>query len=437
MPLLQTPRKPLTALVLLYGGLLLYASLMPYDFTENPGWRWIWYTEFWNHWPFIPQTRISGSDLVSNLVLYIPLGLLLATRGRFTRLSSLAVFSLATLSCLSLSLGVETLQGMTRSRFPSGTDWLLNTLSGMFGAFIGTRWGKSGWEQLYAWLHRRWREHPLDILTLVVAGLLIADALSPFLPTILLSQVWRNLKNSHFDLFEGLARHPWHWWLATRVLVYLALTCLLAAWGDPASRIRPWRRAALMATVLALGLELAKPLIVSRSLNLANVATSATGAGLGLFIGPLLALRLTQRRKLDLAIFALLIYGFYLAWTPFNFVLESDLIRRKLPTPIQLLPFYHYAMGASLNHARLFVQTIALQGILVYLLRIRFPSFDASRRRIILAVLLGGLVGLLQEGGQLLLPQRTPSMTDVYCFMLGGTLGAWVSRQRHPPKEDP
>lgn len=251
------------------------------------------------------------------------------------------------------------------------------------------------------------------------------------------SQVWRNLKNAHFDLLAGLAQHPWHWWLVTRILVYLILTCLLAAWGGGSKRLRSWWRAALLATALAVGLELLKPLIVSRTLNLANVATSAVGVLAAFGVGPLLLPRLASRRKLELGLLALLAYGFYLAWTPFNFVLDGELLRQKLPRPVELLPFYHYAMGASLNHARLFVQTIALTGILVYLLRVRFPELDDNRRRrLILAVLLTGLIGILQEGGQMLLPRRTPSMTDVYCFMIGGALGAWISRPPRPSKED-
>ncbi|MDY0270741.1 VanZ family protein [Trichloromonas sp.] len=437
MTSLPAPRKPLTALVLIYGALLLYASLMPYDFTGVMDGRQLWRGEFWNHWPFNPQARISGSDVVSNLVLYAPLGLLLAVRGRFSRLGAPTVFLFSTLFCSLLSLGVETLQGMTLSRTPSAADWLLNTLSGMAGALCGTLRGKTAWERLHGWLVNRWRERPLDILTLIIAGLLVADALSPFLPTILLSQVWRNLKNAHFDLFAGLAQHPWHWWLVTRTLAYLILTCLLAAWGGGATRIRSWWRAALLAVALAVGLELLKPLIVSRILNLANVATSTGGVLAALWVGPLLAPRLSHRRKLELGILALLAYGFYLAWTPFNFILDGELLRQKLPRPVELLPFYHYAMGASLNHARLFVQAIAVNGILVYLLRVRFPDFDGSRRRLILAVLLTGLIGFFQEGGQLFLPRRTPSMTDVYCFMIGGALGAWISRPPRPSKDKP
>ena len=108
-------------------------------------------------------------------------------------------------------------------------------------------------------------------------GLLAADALAPFLPTILLSQVWRNLKRSHFDISAGLALHPWHWWLISRIMVYAALTMLLALWTTQNPKPKQWLKAFGLAATFALALELMKPMIVSRTLNVANIATALIG----------------------------------------------------------------------------------------------------------------------------------------------------------------
>lgn len=423
--------KPLTVLILLYGGLLFYASLMPYDFTAGVDYHRLFQVKLWDYWPFNMRARTSGSDFVSNLVLYIPLGFLLSTRFRCACISRFRSCVLSLLICSGLSLGVEILQGLTISRIPSATDWLLNSISGLLGATVGVTHGQVLWEKTISWLHRRWQNHPLDILTLVYIALLTADALSPFLPTILLSQVSRNLKHSHFNVIEGLAQHPWHWWLITQIMVYMILTCLLATWGATEIRHRAWGRAMFWATIVSLGLELSKLMIVSRFINLANVFTAISGVGLVTLLGPVLTYRLGQRQKLDLAILALLVYEFYLAWTPFNFTWDTKLLHQKLPSIIELLPFYHYAMGGSLNHVRLFVQGIVLQGILIYLVRIRFFWLAPCQSRLVLMVAFAGLLGFLQEGGQMLLPSRTPSMTDVYCFMIGAAGGAWLPRIRH------
>jgi len=43
------------------------------------------------------------------------------------------------------------------------------------------------------------------------------------------------------------------------------------------------------------------------------------------------------------------------------------------------------------------------------------------------AALAAGVLGLALELGQFFLPARVPSATDVFCFALGGAIGAWVS----------
>jgi VanZ family protein len=334
------------------------------------------------------------------------------------------------LVCSAVSACVELAQSTLSSRTASAADWLLNTFSGFAGATVGVICGKGLWSGAIRWLHRSWRVRPVNIATLVFMALLAADAFAPFMPTILLKQLWQSLKKSHFDFSSGLALHPWHWWLATRVLVYAVLTMLIAAWGGKGPRLMVWLRAAVLAAGFALSLELVKPMIVSRSINLANVLTSWFGCFVAVLISAFQEQKLSAPRKLELAIASLLVYVFYLAWTPLNFNLKPEMFQRALFSPIQLLPFYHYAMGAELNHAKLFVQSVFFQGILIYLMRVRFGWFESPPLGITRAVLFAGALGLLLEVGQIFLPSRTPSMTDVYCFAIGGGIGAWI--RRHP-----
>jgi len=85
---------------------------------------------------------------------------------------------------------------------------------------------------------------------------------------------------------------------------------------------------------------------------------------------------------------------------------------------------YDYAMGASLNHVRLFVQSIFLTAMLVYLLKIRLGWFKRDGYGVLAAAFFCAFLGILQEGGQLFLASRHPSITDIYCFAAGGCLGA-------------
>ncbi len=410
-----------------YVVMLIYASLMPFDLASvnrivNA------LSRFWSGWPINPGARISGSDIMSNLALYVPLGWIIAVRCKLCHLGSVLSMMLSLLLCSMLSVCIEIAQMATVSRTASAADWLLNTISGLAGALAGILWGKALWIGGLHWLQKCWRTRPANIGTLVFLALLAADAWAPYMPTILLKHFRRSLQGSHFNIVEGLALYPWHWWVTTRVLVYAAVTVLLANWHVPQKgrELKTWLYATGLATGFALILELVKLIIVSRYFNIANVAASQTGCFAALLIPAFSLNKLVISRKLDLTIAALMAYLFYLWWTPFNFVWNFELVRKALPSPVQLLPFYHYAMGAELNHIRLFVQSVFLLGLLIYLIRVRFGWAEGLHRKVMLAVLLSIALGLILEGGQFFLPSRTPSMTDVYCFALGGGIGAWL-----------
>ena len=418
--------QPLVVLAVIYSAMLIYASIMPFDIGSVDDLEKS-LSRFWGGWPIDPEARISGSDVMSNLVLYIPLGWFVAVRCKFSRDKPIVVVLIASAMCSVLSLCIEFVQMFTVSRISSAADWLFNSVSGFFGAITGVLYGEKVWLKGVSWLEKSWCDRPANIVAMMLIVLLAADAWAPYMPTILTKQVWRSLKNSHFNIMEGLALHPWHWWLVTRVLVYMVLTMLLASWGgrkDEGVTIS-WVRAAVVTACFALVFETGKLFIASRSMNVANIITSWIGGFLGILIGVFSSNKLISN-KLNVMIVTLLVYVFYLWWTPFNFVWEPEMIQSGLPSPIQLLPLYHYAMGAELNHIRLFVQSIFLLGLFTYLIRLKFGWIERRVSVILIAVLLAMALGLLLEGGQLLLPSRTASMTDVYCFAAGAGIGAWV-----------
>jgi len=324
----KTPCSPFF-LSLAYGALLVYASLMPFDFTLEQDFPYQLHL-FFSQWPFNPYARISGSDVVSNLLLYIPLGWLLALNWQLAGLPKTKTLLRSLTVCAAASLMVETSQIFIISRTASASDWLLNTISGCIGAAAGIAYGKNLWLKLHRYLKHFWQQRPINILIMILIALLAADAWAPFLPTILLAQVWRNLKRSHFNLLAGLALHPWHWWLMTKVMVYAVLTSLLALWPEQASRRERYQKAALMAAGIAFSLEFTKPMIVSRSINIANVTTSLAG-----IISALLLEGVGRKKQgnFDLPTWGIVLiplYILYLAWTPFNFTWNPDHIHRAM-----------------------------------------------------------------------------------------------------------
>lgn len=198
-------KKPLL-LLLLYTALLVYASLMPFDFSLDQDFAYQIHL-FFSAWPFNIHARVSGSDVASNLFLYLPLGGLTALTCQIAGLPRKKTLVISVLVCSLTSLTVEITQIFLISRIASASDWLINSISGFIGATGGVVCCKELWFIFNDYLRQLWHRRPLNILTIIFMSLLAADAWAPFLPTIRLSQVWRNLKRSHFDIFAGLALH--------------------------------------------------------------------------------------------------------------------------------------------------------------------------------------------------------------------------------------
>ncbi|ACN15108.1 putative VanZ-like membrane protein [Desulforapulum autotrophicum HRM2] len=420
--------KLLSTVGLSYAVLLVYASLMPFDFSFDAEKFTTYLGSFLNHWPLNPDARISGSDIVSNLALYVPLGWIIAVRLRLDNRGMLLSMITSGMVCSIISLGVELSQTFIVSRISSASDLCLNTISGGVGSAMGVLYGKALWISGIRWLRQSWESRPVIIAVLIFAGLLMADAFSPYLPTLLLKQVWQSFGDSHFDVVQGFLIHPWHWWLVQRFFVYLFLTLLFAGCIKHKNEFKTFLYAAFFVALFSLFLEMGKWFIVSRSFNIANPMTSWAGCLAAVLTGWAFEERMSVRKKMDIAICFLFLYLFYLAWFPFDFAWNQDRIQNVFSSPIKLLPLYDYAMGATLNHARLFMQSLFLLGILVYVLRVRYRWFENPKTGIWFAAIFCATLGLLQEGGQLFLSSRTPSATDIYCFALGGSMGAWIKR---------
>lgn len=110
-------------------ALVVYASLYPFS-----GWR----AQALSPWAFLsaPWPRYwTGFDLVSNLLGYMPLGLLL-TLAVARSGSGKGALWVGMLAPAGLSLLLETLQGWLPQRVPSNVDWMLNAVGGACGALL-------------------------------------------------------------------------------------------------------------------------------------------------------------------------------------------------------------------------------------------------------------------------------------------------------------
>lgn len=126
-------------LALALAALIAYASLYP--FTD---WRWPPGHELGSlmrlQWPrYYPRF-----DLWSNLVGYLPLGLLAAMAGLRAGWRALAALAVATAAGSGLSFVMEVTQNFLPERVPSLLDWLLNSAGALLGALAAVALALTG-----------------------------------------------------------------------------------------------------------------------------------------------------------------------------------------------------------------------------------------------------------------------------------------------------
>lgn len=119
-------------LALVYGALIGYASLYPFD-----GWRWppgaAWPDLL--HLPWLP--RQGSFDEISNGLGYLPLGVLLALWASRQGLPVLLACAAAIIVPGGISFLLECAQHLLPGRVPSARDWALNTAGAAAGAAVG------------------------------------------------------------------------------------------------------------------------------------------------------------------------------------------------------------------------------------------------------------------------------------------------------------
>ena len=350
--------------------LVVYGSPFPFHYQAHmPSWA--------DGWALLrPEAHPSRSDLLGNLLLFVPYGLLLA--GPMPPSRRL----LALLGGAALALGLQYLQFWLPDRVLIGTDAVLNWVgiasglgAGLLGALLMQRSGPLDLPRpqfvlvasllMALWLLYRW--FPL-VPTLDVQN--IKNGLKPLLQ-------WREM--GAVDVLRNLAG-----WL---VFLRLARYSWLQRWGS-------WQLAALCLAVMA-----AEPFFANNAISPANVVGLALALAPLLRSGPSTLMVVTGVLAVSIVVAALSPFEFRwvggFLWIPFAGSLGGDPIRAIPPL----------------------IEKFYLLGSMVFFVRYLGTSHWLT------VLTLGGFV-LALELVQQALPGRTPEITDPL-LVLGM---AWLMR---------
>lgn len=432
---LAEPRRMRLVLALLCC-FTLYGSFIPFHFTVDP--RVVRaHLATLQLYPFQDgRKNFSIPDVASNVILFVPFGLLLAAGGLAGVLGPGRARRVAVCGGYAAVLATATEFGQlfTLDRTASGTDVMANVVGAALGA---AAWGAApGWFQgsLREGLERHVRRAPSLLPLGLLAVAFMADRVYPFAVTLDVSTGWHNLTHAQVIPFASFRRRFWADILMDNAVTPALLAGLLRNALERAGRPAAAGPGAWAGTVLFAGaLEVGKLFFQGRIPNVDNVILAGVGGIVGVTAIPWLARCEPVRRRRGGALLALALFLLtYAELTPFHFALSAAGIAAKAQR-IEWLPLWSY-YGADAQSAVFDLwNKLLLSGFLGFaLLATRARHGPASS-----AAVAGLWAGGLLECAQILTTARTPSVTDVMILGVGAYLGGRACLRYHAWREGP
>ncbi len=362
--------------------LIVYGSLYPltWDF-EHPQ-------------DFIYEMKTGLSDIVENVVLFLPLGWLLAWHYKGRR-----SFWAKQLMWFIVSLAVATVLQWLQIYLPR-TPALVDIINNMVGHLVGLALGLASASAANNLLQRHPKLQQADKFAVVMVSIWVVAELFPLIPTLDVSSVYENVKSLWLLPF----------WQPTRMLSHVGMTVLgleaLVYLLRSASLSRIARPVALLVT---LGMVGAKFVVIRQQPGVAVVL----GIGLGGLVWLALdLLRESQRLMLVLLVAVLNYLAYELA--PYQF--------SEFATPMGWVPFASSLSGSI----EAVVSSVAFEGLCFGAAIWAAVRMGSTLVGVTICVAVMAFVG---EWLQRYLPGRTAEITSVFTALAMGWL---VSALRAP-----
>lgn len=408
-------------LLVVWCSFIIYGSLIPFRFIADPDVVLSNIAKV-QLLPFQAGAKnFSLPDVVSNVLLFIPFGFLLA-ESRFRALGRTWPRRLCAIGALALGLAtlIELGQLFAAGRRSSGIDVEFDVLGALIGGGAAYLLERSG-KQVDACL-RAIRAEPVLVPIVLVAVWLCADAFYPFAVTLDVSTVWHNVKHARWIPFRGSSAF-WLDRVVDEAVVFAILAVLIrSALRRRLSPLTAAVAAVAMTMAFSVALEAGKLLVVGRLPNMENVLLASAGAVGGVIAAPLLAAwrPIREHPEWALAVLALFLLV-HSELTPFAFATSSSALAAQVGR-IEWMPLRSYSRADAQSALFDLWRKLLLSGFWGF-------SFSWVRRSTPWRAACAGLVvGGALEAAQILTAGRTPSVGDALIFSLGAGIGGIVYR---------
>ncbi len=404
---------PAVWLLFLWGLFIVYATLLPFDFSAPLELVEQRLRRIWAH----PLRGGSWADVHGNVLLFVPWGALLAMAMARRGASFIMAVVLAMCTGAFLSGSVEVIQLFAPMRQCSFIDFVTNSFGATVGAIIGWPWIRLVWPVLSIRLRRWITTHPLATCAFLTAGILFLAGLSPFGFNPRPYYVKGKIATAQWIPFERPAAEPLRstkplYWAAE--LLTWALAGGLFALAARQSRLRIRGAGtigcAIAASVLlSLAIETSQLLIPARDVDATSIVLALFGSASGAAV-VVLSREVDPHRLISPAIAIWFLAVMFALWNPPRFTQpEPPYWRLEWVVPFWSY-FYSRTMADLADVIGQFVIFMPLGALL---------AARTNRQSFAGALLIGFALGVLFELGQAFLP-RAADLSDAISAA-GGT----------------
>jgi VanZ family protein len=418
------------ALLLLWGLFIVYATMLPFDFTATSELIRSRMHRLWER----PLRAGGGSwhDVYGNVLLFMPWGFLLAIWRAGRSSPWLAAVAYALVSGASVSGSVEFVQLFAPGRHTSFIDLASNTLGSVMGALIGWPLARWIWPIASVRIRQLLLSRPVTACALaVMLGLLVAG----LAPTYVKHEEQRTaakLKGVRLVPFarlsgERLLAAAMRWGAEALTWTIIGSLVVLAARESGRDGVRAVGWTVALAGCLSLALEIMQLVVPGRDVDGSSVALAFVGSALGAITVTQLAKR-DPRRWIIPALAIWCVATLLTAWSPFRFAWpDRPFLRTEM-----LVPYWSYFGSRNLEDL-----TDVIGQAMVFVPLGALLAAHSWRQTFVGTILVGFGVGVVFESGQVFLPDRTADMSDAISAAAGAGLGLalwrWGEFARNSP----